>query len=173
MHIEVCPNSYFWWCFISENPWVSFPIDYESSVKGTKNYFKDMCLIHSQISDFTSLFYSMNYHNIKSYIHKLDNFETKKFLNVSFTDVCGICSDFVVSETFLELNCHGILALCETNLNHSFDSNNFSLKGNPWILKDYITHMNGLAVFLRKGMHSACDSSLKTLVILVYSKIQY
>ena len=65
-------------------------------------------------------------------MYRLDNLETNNFLNVSFTDICGIYSSFVGSESSLQSNCHGILALCETNLNHLFDYSSFSLEGyNP------------------------------------------
>ena len=41
----------------------------------------------------------------------------------------GFRSDSVGSESFLESNSPDILALCETNLDDSVDSGNFSVRG--------------------------------------------
>ena len=61
---------------------------------------------------------------------KPDNFESHNSLKLSFTNVQGLCSNFVDCESFLESNCpDDILALCETNLDDSIDSGNFSVKG--------------------------------------------
>ena len=57
------------------------------------------------------------------------------------------CSDFVDCESFLESNSPDIFALCETNLDESIDSRNFSVRTYlPLIQKDPGTHMHGLAV---------------------------
>ena len=40
----------------------------------------------------------------------------------------GLCSNFVECESYLESNSPEILTLCETNLDDSIDSENFSLK---------------------------------------------
>ena len=54
-----------------------------------------------------------------------------------------------------------ILALCETNLDNSIDSGNFSVRGYlPLIRKDSGTHMHGLAVYV-KGLLFARDLSLE------------
>ena len=47
----------------------------------------------------------------------------------SFTNIRGLCSNFVECESFLESNFSDILALCETNLDDSIDSDNFSVRG--------------------------------------------
>ena len=62
---------------------------------------------------------------------KPDNFESHNSLKLSFTNIQGLRSNFVDCESFLESNSPNILALCETNLNDSTDSSNFSfnLKG--------------------------------------------
>ena len=66
---------------------------------------------------------------------KPDNFESHNSLKLSFTNIQGLCSNFVDSESFLKSNSLDILALCETNLNDSTDSGNFSLIQNPLIQK--------------------------------------
>ena len=67
--------------------------------------------------------------------------------------------NFVDCESFLESNSPDILALCETNLNHSIDSGNFSVRGYlPLIQKDSSTHMHGLAVYVKEGLPFAQDS---------------
>ena len=82
---------------------------------------------------------------------KPDNFESHNFLKLSFTNVRGLCSNFFDCEFFLESNSPDILALCETNLNDSIDSGNFSGRGYlPLIQKDSGTHMHGLAVYVEE-----------------------
>ena len=76
--------------------------------------------------------------------------------------ISGLCSNFVDSEPFLELNSLDILALCETNLDDSIDSGNFSVRGYlPLIRKDSSTHMHGLAVYVKEGLPFAWDLSLE------------
>ena len=78
---------------------------------------------------------------------KPDNFESHNSLKLSFTYIRGLRSNFVDCESFLESNSPDILALCETNLDDSIDSGNFSVRGYlPLIRKDFSTHMHGLAV---------------------------
>ena len=55
-HMEVCPYSYFWWFGYFWGLWVSFVTIDGFSVKVTKNYFKDWCLMNSQ-----SIFLSLTY----------------------------------------------------------------------------------------------------------------
>ena len=55
-----------------------------------------------------------------------------------------------------------ILALYETNLDDSIDSSNFSVRGYlPLIRKDSITHMHGLAVYVKEGLPFAREWSLE------------
>ena len=73
---------------------------------------------------------------------KRDNFESHNSLKLSFTNIKGLCSNFVDCKSILESNSPGILALCETNLDDSTDSGNFSVMGYlPLIRKDSTTHM--------------------------------
>ena len=93
---------------------------------------------------------------------KPDNFELHNSLKLSFTNIRGLRSNFVDGESFLESNSPAILALCETNLDDSIDSGNFSVRGYlPLILKDSSTHMHGLAVFVKEGLSFAWDLSLE------------
>ena len=68
---------------------------------------------------------------------------------------------FVECKSFLESNSPKILALCETNLDDSIDSGNFHVRGYlPLIRKDFSTHMDGLAVYVKEGLPFARDLSL-------------
>ena len=70
--------------------------------------------------------------------------------------------NFVDCESFLESNSPDILALCETNLDDSIDSGNFSVRSYlPLIQKDSSTHMHGLAVYVKEGLSFAQDLSLE------------
>ena len=95
---------------------------------------------------------------------KPDNFESHNSLKLSFTNIQGLRLNFVDCESFLESNSPDILALCETNLNDSVDSGNFSVKGYlPLIQKGSITHMHDLAVYVKKGFPFPWDLSLESL----------
>ena len=93
---------------------------------------------------------------------KPDNFESQNSLKLSFTNIRGLRSSFVDCESFLESNSPDILALCDTNLDDSIDSGNFSVRGyHPLIRKDSSTHMHGLAVYVKEGLPFAWDLSLE------------
>ena len=102
---------------------------------------------------------------------KPDNFESHNSLKLSFTNIRGLRSNFVDCESFLELNSPDILALCETNLDDSIDSGNFSVRGYlPLIQKDSSTHMHGLAVYVKEGLPFARDfTSLSVLLLFPLS----
>ena len=89
---------------------------------------------------------------------KPDNFELHNSLKLSFTNIQGLRSNFVDCESFLESNSSDILALCETNLDDSIDSGNFSVRGYlSLIQKDSTTHMHGLTVYVKEGLPFAQD----------------
>ena len=68
-------------------------------------------------------------------------------------NVCSLHLNFVECQSFLESNSPAVLALCETNLDNSVDSGNFSVMGYlPLIQKNSITYMHGLAVYLKEGL---------------------
>ena len=60
--------------------------------------------------------------NILSRACKPDNFKSHDSLKLSFTNIEGLCSNFVDYESFLESSSPDILALCETILDDSIDS---------------------------------------------------
>ena len=71
---------------------------------------------------------------------KPDNFESHNSVNLSFTNIRGLRSNFVECESFLESN--------SPDLDELTNSGNFSVTGFlPLIRKDTITHMHGLAVY--------------------------
>ena len=100
---------------------------------------------------------------ILSKAYKPDNFESHNSLKLSFTNIQGLCSNFVDCESFLESNAPDILALRETNLDDSTDSGNFSVRGYRLLIqKDSSTHMHGIAVYVKEGLPFAWDLSLET-----------
>ena len=93
---------------------------------------------------------------------KPDNFEQRNSLELIFTNIRGLRSNFVQCESFLESNIPDILALCKTDLDYSIDSDNFFVRGyRPLIRKDSFTHMHGLAVYAKEGLLFAWDLSLE------------
>ena len=93
---------------------------------------------------------------------KPDNFELHNSLKLSFTNIRGLRSNFFDCESFLESNSSDILALCETNLDDSIDSGNFSVRRYlPLIRKDSSTHMHSLAVYVKDELPFARDLSLE------------
>ena len=99
---------------------------------------------------------------------KPDNFESHNSLKHSFTNICGFRLNFVECEFFLESNSPYILALCETNLDDSLDSDKFSVRGYlPLIQKDSITHKHGLTLYVNDGLHFERDLSLENCGFLL------
>ena len=93
---------------------------------------------------------------------KLDNFELHNSLKLSFTNIRGLCSNFVDCKSLFESNSPDILTLCETNLDDSIDSGNFSVRGYlPLIRKDSSTHMHCLAIYVKEGLSFARNLSLE------------
>ena len=58
-----------------------------------------------------------------------DNFEPHNSLKLSFTNIQGLCSNFVECESFFESDSPDILALCETKLDDLIDSDSLSVRG--------------------------------------------
>ena len=82
---------------------------------------------------------------------KPGNFESHNAIKLGFTIIQGCRLNFVDCESFLESNSPYILALCETNLDDSIDSGNFSVRSYfPLILKDSSSHT--LTCSLCEGM---------------------
>ena len=71
-------------------------------------------------------------------------------------------SNFVYCKSFLESNSPDILVLCETNLEDSVDSSNFTVRVYLLLIqKDSFTRMHGLAVYVKEGLPFAQDISLE------------
>ena len=93
---------------------------------------------------------------------KPENFESRNSLKPSFTNIQGLCSNFIDCESFLESNSSDILALCQTNQDDSIDFGNLCVKGYlPLIHKGSSTHMHGLTVYVKEGPPFARDLSLE------------
>ena len=61
--------------------------------------------------------------------------------------------NFVDCDSFLESSSPDIFALCGINLGDSVDSGNFSGRGcPPLIWNDFVTHVYGLAVYVKWGL---------------------
>ena len=90
---------------------------------------------------------------ILSKAFKPDNFESHNSLKLSFTNIRGLRLNFVDCESFLESNSPDIVAQCETNLDDSIDSGNFSFRGYlPLIWNNSSTHIHGLTVYVKEGL---------------------
>ena len=77
-------------------------------------------------------------------------------------NIRGLPLHFVDCESLLESNSPDILALCETNLDDSIDSGNFSVRGYLLLIqKDSNSHMHGLTVYVKKVIPFAWDLSLE------------
>ena len=99
---------------------------------------------------------------ILSKLCKPDKFESHNSLKFSFTKIWGLHSDFLECESFLESYSPDIFALGETNLDDLIDSGSFSVRGYlPLIQKDSVTHMHGLAVYVKEGLPFPRDLSLE------------
>ena len=93
---------------------------------------------------------------------KTDKFELHNSPKLGFTNIRGLRSNFVDCESLLESNSPDVLALCQTNLDDSIDSGNFSVRGYlPLIRKYSSTHMHGLAVYVKEGLPFVRDVSLE------------
>ena len=90
------------------------------------------------------------------------NFELDNSLKLSFTNIRGLCSNFVDFETSLKSNSPDIFALCLTNFDDSIDYGYFFVIGYlPLIRKDSSTYMHGLAVYVKEKLPFARDLSLE------------
>ena len=90
------------------------------------------------------------------------NLKSNSSVKLTFTNIWDLCLNFLECQSFLKSNCPDILAPCEANLNDSFNSDNFSVRGYlPIIQKDCVTHMLGLAVYVKEVLPFAWDLSLE------------
>ena len=73
-------------------------------------------------------------------------------------NIQSLCKSFVECEYFLGSNSLDIVALCDTNLDDSINSGNFSVRGClPLIQRDSTTHMHGFVVYVKQGYPFAWD----------------
>ena len=96
----------------------------------------------------TKLFQGLVSHELTAYLDICNLFKLKELwpyyqkhvnqiilnhttLKLSFTNIGGLRSNFVDCKSFLESKSPDILALCETNVDNSIDSGNFSVRGYP------------------------------------------
>ena len=148
--MEVCPYSYFWWCGYFG---VTF-LGQMSSQWGSQELLQELVSHELTVYLFVfNLFLTQWIMAILSKGCKPGNLEPHNSQKFSFTHIWGLCSSFVEFESFLESNSADIFALCETNLDNSIDSGNFSMRDYlPLIRKDSVTHMHGLAVYVKEGL---------------------
>ena len=150
LHIELCLYRFFWWCGYSQGTRMS---------RNTSSQWLSQKLLQGLVSrELTAylsvfdLFLTQWIMAILSKGCKPDNFEPHNSLKLSFTNIWNLHSNFIHCKSFLESNSPNILTLCETNLNDSIDSGNFSVRGYlPLIQKDSSTYMHGLAVYVKEG----------------------
>ena len=90
---------------------------------------------------------------VLSKVLKLDNFDSQNSLKLSLTNIPGLCSYFVWCESFLESSSPGNIVLSETKLENGSGSSNFMTRVYlPLIQKDSVTHIYGLAVYVKEGL---------------------
>ena len=147
---------------ISEVPWCHL-FWQMSSQWGSQTLLQG--LVSHELTTFLSIFNQFKLNWIMAILlkaYKLDHLELHNSLKLSFTNTWGLRSNLVECKPFLESNSRDNLALCETNLDDSIDSGNFSMRGYlPLIQKDYSTHMHGLAVYLKEGLPFARGLSIE------------
>ena len=90
---------------------------------------------------------------------KPDNIELHNSLKLNFPNIRGFRSNFVDCESFLESNSPDILALCETNLDDSVDSGNYSVKGYLPLIKKILVLI--CSFYVKEGLPFARDLSLE------------
>ena len=112
-----------------------------------------------ELTVYLSIFNQFEFNGLLTYYQKHVN---QNSLKLSFTNICSLCSNFVDCKFFLESNSPDVLVLCETNLDDSSDSGNFSMRGYlPLIPKDSSTDMRSLTVYVKERLPFARDLSLE------------
>ena len=102
---------------------------------------------------------------ILSKLDKRDNSESHKSLKLCFTNIQGLNAE---CESFLESKFPDTLALCETKMDDSIYSCNFSVSGYlPLIWKNSVTCMDGVAVDVKQELPFAWDLSVENCGFLV------
>ena len=77
-------------------------------------------------------------------------------LNLSFTNIRGLRSNFSFVESYLLQSSPDLIALCETNLSSAVSSCGYLVDGYlPLIRKDSNSHMLGLGIYIHKNSPSS------------------
>ena len=81
-------------------------------------------------------------------------------------------ASFEFCKSFLKPDSADILPQCDTNLDDSIDSGNFSVRGYlPLTQKDLSTHMDDIVVYVKEGLPFACNLSLHTVVTYIVTYV--
>ena len=93
---------------------------------------------------------------------KTNKFESHNSLKLNFTNIWGLLSNFAECEYLLESKPSDILAPWDTNLDDLIDSGNLSLEDYfTLVWKDSVTHMLGLAVYVKEHLPFVWDVPLE------------
>ena len=87
LFVEVCPYSYFWWCWYFWGPWSVICYDRWVLSEVHKSYFKDWCLMNSQLTVLILTFFQTNLSHITFWNLALPIFEVfvQILLNVNLS----------------------------------------------------------------------------------------
>ena len=122
-----------------------------------KNYFKDCCLINSAYLSVFDLLLSQWIMAILSKRCRPDNFESHNSIKLWFTNTGCQRLNFIECESWIKLSWHS----CSVWDKHSVYSGKFSVRGcPPFIQKDSVTQIHGLAIYLKEGLPFAWNVSL-------------
>ena len=138
--MEVQSYSYFQWCGYFWGSWVAFFKTDEFSVRVTKITLRIHVLwTQSLLSIFNLFKLSELWPYYLKHVNQI--ILNHNSLKLSFINIWGRRLNFVDCESSLESNSPDVIALCETNLDSSIDSGNFTVRGClPLIRKDSSTH---------------------------------
>ena len=148
----VCPYSYFWWCEYFWGPWVSSFTTDEFSVRVTKLL---QGLASHELMAYLSVFNLYLTQWIMAILSKgcnPDNLEPLNSLKHSFTNIEVFVPIFLNVNLFLNQTLLKFF-LCGRQTWMTQLILAISLSGYlPLIQKDSITHMHGLAVYVKEGL---------------------
>ena len=87
-------------------------------------------------------------------------------LDISYSNIRGLRTNFAAVQSFLSTKSPDILALCETELDESISDREFDVPGfsTPATKHDHLNrHMHGLGVYIKDGLPCARDTSHEDL----------
>ena len=94
---------------------------------------------------------------------KPDKTKSPKPLNISYTNIRGLRTNFKDLQAYMSDNKPDILALCETNLHEGILDSDFLIQGYLPIHRKDSTHMHGLGVYVRDSLPIARDQTLEDI----------